>query len=413
MRSRRQGAVPILKVRGVAMPILLALLVAATVAVPAAQAQTFNVIYSFNQNALGSEPNAGVTLDTHGNVYGTNMFYGAGYGTVYKLANRNGNWVASVLYTFTGGTDGAFPASRVVIGPDGALYGTTSQGGGSGCASHGCGTVFRLSPPPTFCRSISCPWVETVLYRFTGGADGAVPEYGDIIFDSAGAIYGTTSGGDINFGSVYKLTNSGGAWTETTLWTFAGDLGGAYPVGGVVFDTAGNLYGNMNIGVYELSPSEGGWTETVLHTFQYRTEGLDPESNMIFDRAGNLYSDTDTLGPDEGGTIFEMTPSGGGWNFQVLYPFNRGVGTIGTSLIFDAAENMYGVRTANQNDNGEAFKFSQVDGTWTYSVLHEFSGGMQGLDPFQGMVIDANGNLWGTASEGGAHNYGLVYEITP
>jgi len=167
---------------------MLFLVAVAIVAVTTAQAQTFNVIYNFNDNAIGSEPNAGVTLDAHGNVYGTNMFYGAGYGTVYKLSNRSGNWVVSVLYTFTGGMDGAFPASRVVIGPDGSLYGTTSEGGGNGCQSHGCGTVFKLSPSPNICRAISCPWEETVLYRFTGGPDGAAPENGDIIFDSAGSI---------------------------------------------------------------------------------------------------------------------------------------------------------------------------------------------------------------------------------
>jgi len=382
-------------------------------AVLPAQAQTFNVIYSFNDNAIGAEPNAGVTLDSHGNIYGTNMFYGVGYGTVYKLTNRNGVWVASVLYQFQGGNDGAFPASRVVFGPDGALYGTTSAGGSNDCRSNGCGTVFKLTPPATVCKTSLCPWTETILYRFTGSADGAVPEYGDLIFDGAGSIYGTTSGNYASFGSVYKLTNSGGAWTESTLWTFSGGADGFFPLGGVLMDRAGNLYGTMSIGVFELSPGESGWTETVLHTFNQMAEGEGSESNIIFDNAGNLYSDTDLLGPEEGGTIFEMSPSSGGWNFQVLYPFDHGRGTVGTSLFFDAAGNLYGVRTANQSDFGEAFKLSLADGTWTYSVLHEFSGDMQGLAPFEGMVMDANGTLWGTASAGGTHDYGLVYSIIP
>jgi uncharacterized repeat protein (TIGR03803 family) len=376
-------------------------------------AQTFNVIYSFNIGALGVFPYAGVTLDAHGNIYGTNNVYGVGYGTVYKLTYKDGAWTADLLYEFLGENDGAFPASRVVFGPDGSLYGTTSEGGGTGCNGRGCGKIFKLMPPATICRAVQCPWTETVLYRFTGGADGAIPEYGDIIFDSAGSIYGTTSGNSSNFGSVYKLTNSGGVWTETTLYAFTGGTDGFFPMGGVTFDRAGNLYGTMDTGVFELLPSQGGWTETVLHTFQYQTDGLSSEAGVIFDNQGNLYSDTFTLGPDEGGTMFEMTPAGGSWNFQVLYPFNRGGGTVGTSLIFDGAGNLYGVRASNANDDGEAFKMSLVDGSWTYTVLHEFSGGYQGSSPYEGMVMDANGNLWGTASGGGAHNYGMVYEITP
>ena len=378
-----------------------------------ARAQTFHAIYSFDTGTVGGFPYAGVTLDAHGNIYGTNHNFGIGYGSVYKLTNYNGVWIASVIYDFAGGTDGEFPASRVVFGPDGSLYGTTSEGG-VGCDSNGCGTVFKLSPPPTSCRSSSCPWRETVLYRFTGSADGAVPEYGDLIFDNSGAIYGTTSGNNSSFGSVFKLSKSGGVWTETTLYTFQGGEDGYFPMGGVVMDQAGNLYGTMDTGVFEVSPTQNGWVETVLHVFQYRTDGLSSEAGMIFDNQGNLYSDTFTLGPDGGGTMFEMTPAGGGnWNFQVLYPFDGGNGTTGTSLIFDAAGNLYGVRGANANDYGEAFKMSLVAGAWTYTALHEFSGGDQGSSPYEGMVMDANGNLWGTASGGGDYNRGLVYEITP
>ncbi len=375
-----------------------------------AQAQTFNVIYSFNQDTIGAVPNAGVTLDGHGNVYGTNYFYGVGYGTVYMLTYRNGIWAPTVLYQFHSGTDGAFPASRVVFGPDGALYGTTSEGGGSGCNAHGCGTVFRLSPPPTVCKTSLCPWIETVLYRFTGGADGAIPEYGDLIFDSAGSIYGTTSGDNANFGSVYKLSRSGGVWTETTLWSFTGGNDGFFPEAGVVFDGAGNLYGSMETGIFELSPSGGGWTETVIHGFNGMMEGLVTECGVVFDRAGNLYGGTAVEGPEGDGSIFQLTPSGQSWNLQVIH---AGGALVGTNLNFDAAGNLYGTRATDQSALGEAFKMSLVDGSWTYTLLHSFSGQGEGATPYDGMVMDSNGNLWGTTSGGGVHNYGLVYEITP
>ena len=388
----------------------LTILLATLVPVPAAHAQTFNVIYSFIQNSVGAQPNAGVTLDRNGNIYGTNYFYGLGYGTVYKLTQRNGAWAPTVLYEFQGGTDGANPASRVVFGPDGTLYGTTSKGGGSGCSAQGCGTVFRLTPPATVCKTSVCPWTETVLYRFTNGADGATPEYGDLIFDSAGSIYGTTSGSNTSLGSVYKLTNSGGAWTETTLWTFTGGSDGQFPLGGVVFDRAGNLYGSMETGVFELSPSQGGWTNTVIYNFVGLDEGFGAEAGVVFDSAGNLYGSTSVEGPDSQGSIVQITPSGGSWNLDIIHDGGQ---LVGTNLNFDAAGNLYGVRITDRSDNGEAFKMSFVDGSWTYTLLHTFSGGEQGGTPYDGMVMDTDGNLWGTASGGGTHNYGMVYEIIP
>ena len=390
--------------------ILAAICVAAVFAGPAARAQTFNVIFSFNQNAVGAQPNAGVTLDSHGALYGTNFFYGLGYGTVYKLTSRNGVWMPTVLYEFKGGNDGANPASRVVFGPDGALYGTTSAGGGSDCRSAGCGTVFKLTPPAAVCKTSLCPWNETVLYRFTGGADGAVPEFADLIFDSAGSIYGTTAGNYASYGSVFKLTNSGGNWTETTLWTFTGGSDGFFPAGGVVFDHAGNLYGAMDTGVFELSPSAGGWTESVIHTFDGLNEGFAPESGVAFDAPGNLYGATTVEGPGSNGSIFEMMPGAGGWGLQVIHDEGH---LVGTNLNFDNLGNLYGVRIAGQHDDGEAFKMTLVDGSWTYTALHTFTGEDQGASPYEGMVMDANSNLYGTASGGGAHGYGLVYQITP
>jgi len=389
---------------------LLTILLAAFMAIPA-HAQTFNEIYSFQQNAVGAQPNAGVTLDRNGDIYGTNYFYGVGYGTVYKLTNHNGAWMPTVLYEFQGGMDGANPAARVVFGPDGALYGTTSAGGNNGCNNQGCGTAFRLAPPPSACKTSVCFWTHTVLYRFTDGTDGAIPQYADLIFDSAGSIYGTAQGYSLpNLGSVFKLTNSGGNWTETTLYTFTGGSDGQYPDGGVIFDGAGNLYGTTETTVFELSPSKGGWTETIIHGFVGLNEGFGSEAGVVFDSAGNLYGSTSIEGPGGAGSIFQMTPSGGSWDLNII---NDGGDLIGTNLKFGADGNLYGVKIAARGDDGEAFRLSFSNGSWTYTLLHAFTGGNEGASPYDGMVMDANGNLWGTTSLGGVHKYGMVYEITP
>jgi len=395
----------------------LAMAVALIVVVtPAARAQSFNPIYSFNNpGANGIFPYAGLTMDRAGSLYGTTNAAGSdGYGAVYKATKGSGgSFVTLPLYEFEGGDDGSLPTARVVFGPEGNLYGTTSEGGGSGCNGLGCGTVFKLSPPPNACKSALCPWTETVLYRFTGAGDGAVPSYGDLVFDQAGAIYGTTGSGADDYGTVYKLTNSNGNWTETTLYAFTGGSDGFYPLGGVVFDQVGNLYGTTDTGVFELSPSGGGWAETVLHQFDYETDGLGSEAGLVFDNQGNLYGDTHTLGPDEGGTIFELTPSGGSWTFQVLYAFQGGTGTVGSPLLLDSAGNLYGARTNNPSGGGEAFELMPSGGSWNYVPLHEFSGGNQGSTPYGSLVMDANGILYGTSSGGGTHNFGTVYTIMP
>ena len=173
-----------------------------------AQAQTYQVIYNFTGGQDGAYPEAGLT-ERGGKLYGT-AYQGGSFnrGTVFKLAPNGSGWVFSTLYSFTGHADGSAPIARVVFGRDGTLYGTT-EFGGHNCGV-GCGTVFHLRPPATFCRTVLCPWTETVLYQFSGFGDGANPGYGDLTFDQAGNIYGTTFFGGVNAqGVVYELTPSG------------------------------------------------------------------------------------------------------------------------------------------------------------------------------------------------------------
>lgn len=387
------------------------------VATPSAQAQTYSVLHTFTGGMDGEVPEAGLTLDRAGNLYGTASSGGHGYGTVFKLAHKGSGWTFNPLYSFGGGTDGAYPVAGVIFGGNGTLYGTTSE------QALGLGTVFNLRPSASACRAALCPWEQTVLYHFQGGTgDGYNPGYGDLIFDAAGNLYGTTTNGGANHaGIVFELTPSGGGWTENVLYNFGAGTTGIYPYTGVIFDKAGNLYGTTYEGgltsygtVYQLTPSGSNWTESTLHNFQEATDGALPFGGVIFDQAGNLYGTTVTEGPDGAGTVFKLTPSNGTWTLTVLHSFaGSDYGPWG-GLTMDAAGNLYGMTYADGAHNfGSVFKLAPSGGGWTYTDLYDFTGGNDGGYPIGNVALDANGNLYGTASVGGAPGYGVVWEITP
>ena len=257
-----------------------------------------------------------------------------------------------------GGNDGAQPEARVVFGPDRTLYGTTAAGAGTACNGNGCGVVFNLKPSPTACVTALCPWMETVPYRFTGGSDGGYPYSEAVSFDQSGNLYGTTVLGGLDCffrgcGVAYKLTPSGGGhWSESVLYTFSLGSDGAYPVAGLVFDRAGDLYGttsgytNGNEApygtVYELTPSGMGWTEKTLYTFQGTSDGGTPVAGLIVDQMGTLSGATTSYGAGGGGTVFKLTQSGGTWTLQNLYSFAGPLnGGPQASLAMDAAGNLW------------------------------------------------------------------------
>ena len=407
------------------------------IAPSAAQAQTFTVIHNFS-GSDGANPAAGLIMDHAGNLYGTTAYGGpfscisGGCGTVFKLTHTSSGWVLSQLYAFRGNQDGSYPDARVVFGPDGALYGTTMGGSYN--------TVFKLQPPSSVCRSISCPWTKTILYTLDYSSDqttGFVP-LGDLAFDAAGDVYGTTQyGGTSSYctlgcGLVYQLTESGGVWTENILYTFQGLNDGASPQSGVIFDQAGNLYGTAfsdgtlrsNYGtVFELSPSGSGWTETTLYQFHDSSDGAGPAGGLIFDSAGNLYGTTESGGSGDGGTVFEMSPSGGGWYFNLLYSLSGtpDSGPYG-KLVMDSAGNLYGTTISGGAYHwGSVFKLTPSSGGWTYTDLYDFTNHSDGADPSDGLVVDADGNVYGTAEAadnsgqgcGVGLGCGVVFEITP
>lgn len=413
--------------RSLLLAVALALLLAlAALTTESAHAQTYTVIHNFAGGGDGASPMGGLTLDRGGNLYGLANFGGnvggncgtTGCGLVYKLTRHNSAWVLTALYGFNGGSDGANPqTANVVFGHDGAMYGSTYYGGG-GCPGNGCGTVFKLQPPANVCRSVSCPWTETVLHAFNG-SDGAGP-VGAVVFDSNDNLDGATNNGGFNNGGAIYQLNSGG-WQEEILFHPYG-----YPGSSVSIDNAENLNGTTFNGgpnkfgsIYQLTPAGLGWMETDLYDFTNGVDGSYPQAGVIFDQAGNVFGATSAGGTGNGGTVFELANSNGSWTYNLLYSFqgpNNGNiinGPVG-NLVMDAAGNLYGTTLGDGAFGfGAVFKLTPWNGSWTYTALHDFTGGSDGGYPYSNLVFDSNGNLYGTASIGGASGLGVVFEITP
>jgi uncharacterized repeat protein (TIGR03803 family) len=404
-------------------------IVAATIVfTQSAQAQKFTVLHSFTGGQDGSQPMAGVTMDKAGNLYGTAQVGGAGYGTVFRLKQYGSGWIFTPFFTF-GGNDGAYPYARVVIGPNGSLYGTTYQGG-----SWGSGAVFNLRPPPHASPNVLGSWLETVLYSFAGDGDGGNPGFGDLAFDQAGNLYGTTIIGGEGYGTVYELTPSDGGWTESIVYSFAGGKNdGSWPYAGVVFGKSGNLYGTTYQGgagtgcgstgcgtVYELTPSQSGWVENILYSFQSSSDGAAPAGGLIFDDAGNLYGATSDGGPAGGGTVFELSPSNGTWSYTVLFAFPGPGNGPWSTLAWDQAGNLYGTTASGGlYSRGTVFRLKPSNGGWVETDLYEFTGADDGAFPLGSATLDSSGNIYGTTRTGGDFNdcypygCGVVWEITP
>jgi uncharacterized repeat protein (TIGR03803 family) len=388
--------------------LLLATSLAVVIFAPASRAQTLTVLHSFS-GAEGMQPTAGITPAGPGKFYGTASTGGQyGLGSVFKLVQRGSNWVLTPIYSFKNDSDGADPLGPVSVGPDGSLFGTTIG------FNDGQGTLFQLRPSPNFPATPLSAWQLTLLHTFTGqNGDGDQPVYVQLIFDQAGNIYGTTQyGGYYRWdGTVWEASPSGGGWTESVLASF--DLPTNGPLSGVVMDSAGNFYGTTGDGgaVFEISPSGSGYTTTILHTFTYH-DGTLAYGGLVMDQAGNLYGGTDD-GGNGCGTVYELSPSGGSWTFQVLHTFQcPGQGIFGEPTL-DAAGNLYGVRqSGGAHDEGQLFEMMPNNGSWTYVDLHDFTS-QEGYFSYGAVVFDANGNIYGTSEAGGLYGHGTVWEFTP
>jgi uncharacterized repeat protein (TIGR03803 family) len=384
------------------------------------------VLHNFSFSGVdGAYPQGSLVFDKAGNIYGTTSQGGnSNYGNVFELSpNGEGGWNFSDIYSFSG-PDGAAPAAGLTFDDGGNLYGTT-QGGGA----YNSGTVFELTLSP------QGQWAESVLYSFGAyQGDGILPLAG-LVFDAAGNLYGTTYAGgshgdcDHNYGcgAVFELTPSvAGQWNETILYNFAGNKKGDL-FGTTLF---GGAAGCQEYGcgtVFELTLSESGnWQKKLLHRFQGR-DGASPAAGVIFDTAGNLYGTTQNGGDlscpsaikgGGCGAVFRLSPNHpSGWSFDVLHEFGgvaKGDGSAPNSLTLGANGTLYGSTyeggVGTPWGNGTVFELKQSGGEPLEATFKAF-GGTNGADPYSGVTLDRAGNVYGTTyySNPGA---GVVFELT-
>jgi uncharacterized repeat protein (TIGR03803 family) len=340
-----------------------------------------SLIYSFKGVPDGAGPVNSLVFDTKGNLYGTTAGGGTtagvcsnwgGCGTVFKLAlSTGGKWTESVLHSFTGGADGIFPYTGLTFS-GGNLFGGTFSGGGNGtgCSYFGCGVIFEMSP------TSGGKWKESVAYTFTGGKDGGEPWYGSLISDASGNLYGTTTytgcdGCSGYYPTVFEFSPNGtGRGTLNTLVAFA-DYG--LPSGTLALDNAGNIYGTTYNDVYgptswgsvfELTQSGGTWSRSTLYSFSGGSDGKFPDAGVTFDAAGNLYGTTQeggntTCSSYGCGVLFKVTPeSGGSWSFSAVHAFSgypRDGNLPYAGVVMDSAGNLYGTTAG-----GGAYNYGAV-----------------------------------------------------
>jgi uncharacterized repeat protein (TIGR03803 family) len=399
------------------MKLTLTLLVM-TLLLTAATAQTFSVLYTFNYTD-GGLPNGGLIIDTAGNLYGTTQFGGSTrQGVVFKLDAKGQQ---TVLYTFTGASDGGVPIGRVLRDHNGNLYGITSQGGDPACK---CGTVFKLSKNGSL----------KVLHSFKGGKDGAQnqgqPQLGLVMVN--GDLYGSASfggvigcDGNLGCGVIFKVTQAG---KETVLHRFTGQAEGAFPQD-LITDKAGNIYGSTggsyvqgNAGTLFKIDTTGKLT--TLYTFPGGAAGISPRWGLTRNASGLFHGvtqfggDTTTcaLGTLGCGIAFTVSAAG---KEHILHTFGEQASDGGepSGPLVDSAGNFFGVTFYGGIKNSTCTfgcgVVYQVAKNSKYSVLYSFTGGQDGYLPTGGLTADRAGNVYGAAYVGGSTGNGVIYKITP
>jgi uncharacterized repeat protein (TIGR03803 family) len=323
-----------------------------------------------------------------------------------------------VIYSFAGDEDGEYTDTDLVMDASGNIYGTSVQGG-----DFGSGTVWRLSPSGS-------AWVHTVLYSFTGAADGGEP-YKGVTLDAEGNLYGTAvTGGsgscEGGCGVAYKLTNTGGTWTQAVIHAFTGGDDGSGPGAGLTIGDDGDVYGMAPTGgalglgtIYRMHPKKSGkWALDVIHTFTGGADGIGGSAGRLVFRGRHLYGAATAGGVNGQGTVYELTPARTGeWGFRTIYSF-KGQPDGGFpygGLLFDALGNLYGTTYyAGANGLGCVYQLApRHGGEWKEAVLYSFKGGSDGEGSIGNLVFDQTGNLYGTTSEGGTSGDGVIFMLAP
>jgi uncharacterized repeat protein (TIGR03803 family) len=378
---------------------------------------TESVVFSFIGGVDGVHPSASLIQASDGDLYGTTQsggggdcFVGADCGTAFRISNLGGTPTENVVYSFAGGADGMQPYGPVIQASDGSLYGTTAFGG----ARYG-GTVFKITDPggtPT----------ESVVYSFAGGVDGILP-YASLTQASNGDLYGTTSrGGTSDLGTVFKIGDPGAIPTESVIYSFTGGADGSDPSTSLIQASDGNLYGTNATGgtssfgiVFRISNLGGTPTFSVIYSFTGGGDGAIPQAALIQGSDGYLYGTTYAGGANNSGTIFKIGNLGGTPTETVVYSFTmEGFGAMypQSSLIQAADGNLYGTTYAGGATNlGTIFRISNLAGTPNESVISSFVGGADGVNPQTALIQASNGNLYGTTYSGGTANFGAVFVI--
>ncbi len=387
-----------------AKPFTLVLVLASSlVLVQSMRAQSFNVIHNFTGGTDGANPLNGLMMGAGGNMYGTTSAGGAyNNGSVFRIGPTG---AFQTIYAFQGGADGSSPQSFLIEDSAGRLYGTTSAGG-----AFGGGTVFRIANS-----------TKTILHNFGSGSDGSAP-LGGLVFDRAGNLYGTTSAGGANGnGTVFMLSPRSIVWVETVLHSFGTGTDGAVPYAGVTLDSAGDVLGTTSVGgtsgygtIFQLS-KQNSWAETIVYNFQNQNDGAVPYAGLIADGLGNFYGAATEGGSQGGGSIFELTPAGSGWNFTPIQSL-AGSGISGTfrNLMLSSSGTLYATTHCDGQDSaGTVYQLVPgAGGTWTYTLLYSFTGGTDGLYSFSNLVTFAN-RLYGTTNQGGRYGFGVVFAVFP
>lgn len=364
-----------------------------------APAQTFKVIFTFNGGASGAFPEGTLLRDGHGDLYGVTLNGGIGNGIVFKVDSSGAE---TVLHNFAGSPDGQYPSSGLVHDNAGHLYGITENGGADDA-----GAAYELN----------LQGKERVLHSFGSTSNDGVFPFAPMVRDSAGNLYGTaqTGNGNSQSGMVFKINSAG---VETIVHSFSqSTTDGNDPVGGVILDSAGNLYGTTFGGgahskgtVYKIDTSG---KETLLYSFgQNSTDGVGPEDAPTRDASGNLYGTTNTGGRASLGTVFKVDSSG---KETVLHSFTGGSDGANPSggLVLGPAGNLYGATTFGGTANFGVLY--EIDSMGKETILHTFSGLSDGGNPQATLTRDAAGNLYGTAGGGTGNGafYGTLFEFTP